>query len=38
MILEKHYCLKIWPGLQFSEKKKEYCFDEVPGLKEAGWS
>jgi hypothetical protein len=37
----KHYMLKYWPGLQFNLEngnKEEFEFNEVPGLKEAGWS
>ena len=27
-----------YSGLKFSEGKSEYEFDEIPGLKEAGWT
>ena len=27
-----------YPGLRFDNYKTEYEFDEVPGLKEAGWT
>ena len=28
----------IHSGLQFTKEKREFTFDEVPGLKEAGWT
>jgi hypothetical protein len=30
--------MRIYPGLQFSEGKREYQFEEIPGLREAGWT
>ena len=27
-----------WKGLEFSASKKEYQFDEVPALAQAGWT
>jgi hypothetical protein len=29
--------IRIYPGLRF-EEGREYSFDEIPGLKEAGWT
>ena len=29
---------KVYPGLKFGFEKKEYSFDEIPGLEEAGWT
>ena len=29
--------MRVYPGLRFDEGR-EYTFEEVPGLKEAGWS
>jgi len=33
-----HYNLSVYPGLNFTNEKREFLFDEVPGLKEAGWT
>jgi hypothetical protein len=30
--------MRIYPGLKFNESNKEYGFDEIPGLREAGWT
>ena len=27
-----------WKGLEFSEEKREYTFDEIPALTLAGWT
>ena len=27
-----------YPGLKFENGKVEYAFDEIPGLKEVGWT
>jgi hypothetical protein len=29
---------KRYPPLTFDENKKDYEFEEIPGLKEAGWT
>jgi histone acetyltransferase len=29
---------RIYPGLKFSGENDSYDFDEIPGLKEAGWT
>jgi hypothetical protein len=33
-----HYYLGIHPGLPFTKDKREFTFNEVPGLREAGWT
>ena len=33
-----HDYLGIHPGLQFTKDKREFTFEEVPGLKQAGWT
>lgn len=35
-----HFNLKVWPGLYFpsNPEDKVFTFNEVPGLKESGWS
>jgi hypothetical protein len=34
----KHYYLGVWQGLHFTKDKREFDFDEIPGIKQAGWS